>query len=150
MKRNRRIVSNPEDETEGTGSPPSGEPGLYLAIGRLRRPHGIEGEILMDILTDFPERIRARRWVYVGDDHQKLRISHVRKADRTLLISFEGYDFDEAVGRLRNKLMFVRAENLPNLPEDEYYHHQLLGMRVVTEDGQEVGFLSGDSRNRRQ
>jgi len=39
-----------------TGSPVSGEP-VFLAVGKLRRPHGVRGEILMGVLTDFPERL---------------------------------------------------------------------------------------------
>lgn len=141
MKRNRQVSDNQETGSEDTGLPQTGEP-VFLAIGRLRRPHGIDGEINMEILTDFPERIRARRFVFVGDDHAKMRITHVRRHDRALLVSFEGLESDEAVGRLRNKIVYIRAENLPDLPEGEYYHHQLLGMRVISEDEKEIGFLS--------
>lgn len=142
MKRNRPVTDTQDDDgMEESGSPQTGGPG-FLAIGRLRRPHGIDGEINMEILTDFPERIRARRIVFVGDEHEKMRITHVRRHDRALLITFEGLESEETVGRLRNKIVYTRAVNLPDLPEGEYYHHQLLGMRVVTEDEKEIGFLS--------
>ena len=70
-----------------TGSPPPGEP-VFLAVGRLRRPHGVRGEILMDILTDFPERIRVGATLYVGDSHRPLKVSSLRWANNVLLISF--------------------------------------------------------------
>lgn len=141
MKRSRLVSDHPDTGMEDTGSPQPGG-SVFLAIGRLRRPHGIAGEINMEILTDFPERIRARRIVFVGEEHEKMRLTHVRKHDRALLVTFEGYDTDAAVGRLRNRIVYTRAENLPELPDGEYYHHQLLGMRVISTDEKEVGFLS--------
>ena len=48
---------------------PAGEP-VYLVIGYLRRSHGIHGEIIMDLHTDFPERIKAGRKIFIGENHQ--------------------------------------------------------------------------------
>jgi 16S rRNA processing protein RimM len=141
MKRNHPVSDDQPDDNRETGSPRSGEP-VFLAVGRLRRAHGMDGEILMDIMTDFPERLRARKTVYVGDDHRPMKISHVRRQHTAMLITFEGVDDSEAVGAFRNQLVFVIADTLPDLPEGEYYHHQLLGMAVVDENGEPVGFLS--------
>src|SRR5690606_18859891 len=59
-----------------------------------------------------------------------------------LILKFQGYDTPEAAAELRNNLVYVRADSLPPLPEGEYYHHQLVGLRVVAEDGQELGVLT--------
>ena len=48
-----------------TGSPQPGEP-VFLVVGKLRRPHGFRGEILMEVLTDFPERLKPGKEVYLG------------------------------------------------------------------------------------
>jgi 16S rRNA processing protein RimM len=56
-----------------------------------------------------------------------------------LLIAFQGYEDREAVGELRNQLVMVRADDRPPLEEGEYYHHQILGLRVFNEDGQFLG-----------
>ncbi len=130
------------NRNEHAGSPPSGEP-LFLAVGRLRRPHGIQGEMLMDVLTAFPERLRARKLVYIGEEHQPVHITHLRKmGTASLLISLAGYEDADQAAQLRNKMIYVRAENLPELPEGEYYHHQMLGLRVVDESGKDLGFLT--------
>jgi len=141
MKRNHPVPDHQPDDDPEAGSPKSGEP-VFLAVGRLRRAHGIHGEILMDILTDFPERLRARKTVYIGDEHRPLKITHVRRQHMALLITFEGVEDSDAAGLLRNQIVYVRADALPDLPEGEYYHHQLLGIAVVDENGQPVGFLS--------
>jgi len=127
-----------------TGSPPPGEPDLlippiFLVVGKLRRPHGIHGEIIMDVLTDFPERLQAGARVYVGADHRLLRIQGCRTTADALLVSFEEYSDRESVGVLRNELLYVRKDEIPTLPEGEYYHHQILGLHVVDEDGVELG-----------
>jgi 16S rRNA processing protein RimM len=139
MKRHRLDANNLSPLT--TGSPQPGEP-VFLAVGFLRRPHGVEGEILMEVLTDFPERLRAGKLVYVGEDHQPMRIAHKRPQDQALLITFPGIDTPEAAGTLRNKQVFIKADNLPELPEGEYYHHQLLGLKVINESGLELGLLT--------
>jgi 16S rRNA processing protein RimM len=122
------------------GSPQSGEP-EFLVIGKLRAPHGLRGELLMDVITDFPERIRAGRQVYVGDDHRPLKVRSQRTALKGMLIGFQGFDTPEAAGELRNQFLYVSQADLPALPEGEYYHHQLIGLRVVRDDGQELGRL---------
>jgi 16S rRNA processing protein RimM len=139
MKRHRLDAINLPSQT--TGSPQPGEP-VFLAVGFLRRPHGVEGEILMEVLTDFPDRLRAGKLVYVGEDHQPMRIEHKRSQDRALLLTFPGIDTPEAAGNLRNKRVYIKADNLPELPEGEYYHHQLLGMKLIDENGLEIGVLT--------
>ena len=123
---------------QSAGSPSTGEP-VFLVIGKLRRPHGVRGEILMDILTDFPERVRQGSMVYVGQDYSPLRIRSRRTHQNGFLIAFRGYDSPEEVGELRNQMVYVRAEDRPPLPEGEFYHHQIMGLRVVSETGAVLG-----------
>ena len=57
-----RSGDNPEAEV-AAGSPAPGEP-VFLAVGKLRRPHGVKGEMLMEVLTDFPERLKPGVMLY--------------------------------------------------------------------------------------
>jgi 16S rRNA processing protein RimM len=131
---------NSHQASQPAGSPIEGEP-VFLVVGKLRRPHGVQGEIVMEIYTDFPERLRGGVCVYVGDDHQKLCIQKRRSNNDTLLIAFDGITTPERAGELRNQFVYVRADDRPPLPEGEYYHHELLGLDVVSEDGQPLGKL---------
>jgi 16S rRNA processing protein RimM len=140
MKRRRQVPPGQPEKDPTTGSPLPGEP-VFLAVGRLRRPHGIAGEMIMDVLTDFPERLQPGKTIYVGETHQPMVIAGVRGHDRALIIHLSGLDSPESAGRYRNLLMYVQAAELPKLPEGEYYHHQLLGLKVVDEAGCEVGRL---------
>lgn len=120
------------------GSPPSGEP-VFLAIGKIRRPHGVRGEMLMEIYTDFPERLQAGVILYLGAERHPQRLRSVRPRKDGVLIAFEGYHTPEQVGELRNQLAMVRADDRPPLPQGEYYHHQLIGLRVVDDTGRYLG-----------
>lgn len=139
------MISDPDDhrslQEQATGSPSTGEP-VFLVIGRLHRPHGVKGEIVMEIITDFPERLRPGVVVYAGEQQLPLKITGKRIHQRDLLLSFEGYNNPEKVGELRNELLYVRTADRPPLPEGEYYHHQMIGLSVISDDGQYLGRLT--------
>lgn len=130
----------PEESKQLAGSPDSGEP-VFLVVGKLRKPHGLRGELRMEVITDFPERLVAGEQVYVSENHLQLRIRSVRWHDQYLLIAFEGYSEPEAVSSFRNQWVFVRGDDRPPLPDGEYYHHQLLGLQVVSDEGENLGTL---------
>jgi 16S rRNA processing protein RimM len=121
--------------------PPPTSP-VYVAVGKLRRPHGVHGEIIMDVYTDFPERLRPDMHLYAGDDHRPLKLLHRRRHQDSLLLTFEGYTTPESVGELRNTLLYLPVDFLPDLPAGEYYHHQLLGLDVIDEAGKLLGQTS--------
>lgn len=132
---------SPEENSQPDGILPlaGGAKAEFLVVGKLRRPHGIRGEIILEVLTDFPERLHRGLVVYVGPQHQPLRLSSLRQIEGGLLIAFQGYKDREAAGELRNQLVMVRADDRPPLEEGEYYHHQIMGLRVVNEGGQFLG-----------
>ena len=134
-----QLRATPE-HADAAGSP-VGEP-AFLAVGRLRRPHGVQGNILMDILTDFPERLRPGITLYVGETHCPLKLLKCRPHSATMILAFEGYTTPEAVAELTNQLAYVSAADRPPLPDGEYYHHQLLGLDVVTDTGLALGVIA--------
>lgn len=135
------MVSKNKTATAGTGSPPVGEP-EYLVVGFLRRPHAVKGEMLMDVYTDFPERLKTGMTVFVGDSYQPMVFASLRPHAKGLLIRFRGHKTPEEAGLFRNTWVYVPTADRPDLPEGEYYHHQLLGMTVVTDDGRELGVIA--------
>ena len=127
-------------EADLAGSPDQGEP-VFLAVGRLRRPHGVRGEIRMDLLTDFPERLKPGVQLYIGDDKNPLPLHSCRVHKGGLLVSFAGLADRDQIGELRNQLVFVQADDRPPLPEGDFYHHEMIGLRVIGETGADLGEL---------
>ena len=132
-----RSGDNPE-ATVAAGSPAPGEP-VFLAVGKLRRPHGVKGEMLMEVLTDFPERLRPGFTLYLEPANEPLVLRSVRPHKDGLLVAFKDCDTPEQAGEYRNRLVNVKAASRPTLPEGEYYHHQVIGLRVRTDSGQALG-----------
>ena len=93
----------------------------------------------MSVMTDFPERIQAGVTVYLGEDHQPVTLSGVRHHNKGLLVKFTEYPAREDVEFIRNWPVFVRTADRPALPAGEYYHHQLIGLSVLTDEDQKLG-----------
>jgi len=127
-------------DTKNSSGSPDGEP-VYLAVGFLRRPHGVHGEIIMDLHTDFPERFRSGRKLFVGDEHKPLSLSSARTHAKGMLVKFKGIENPEDAGGLRNQWVYVRATDVPSLPEGKIYQHELFGFHVLDESGSSLGEL---------
>ena len=128
-------------QPRSAGSLPPGEPAL-LAVGKLLHPHGVRGEILMEVYTDFPERLVPGMVLYLGSPGEQLHLARRRSHQNGLLLTIEGYTTPEAVGELRNQVVYVRADDRPPLDEGEYYHHQLLNPRVTSDEGAPLGVVA--------
>ena len=116
-----------------SGSSNQSEPD-FLAVGKLRRPHGVHGEILLTIWTHIPGIIKSGVEVFIGDNHKSVHISNVRRHKNDLLVSFEEYLIREEVGLLSNQILMINKKSLPPLDDDEYYLHQIIGMSVINEE----------------
>jgi 16S rRNA processing protein RimM len=125
---------------KAAGSSGSGEP-VFLAVGKLRRPHGVRGEILMEVYTDFPERLQPGTVVFLEGGIAQLTLAKRRSHHQGLLLTFQGYSTPETVGQLRNQLLYVKADDRPPLGDGEYYHHQLLGLEVISDAGETIGVV---------
>ncbi len=92
----------------------------------------------MEILTDFPERLKPRTGVYVGPDHTPMAIEGVRRHGEGMLIKFNGVHSPEAASRYRNQFVYVTTADRPPLPEGHYYEHEITGFAVVDDVSNET------------
>jgi 16S rRNA processing protein RimM len=127
-------------DTKNAPGSPDGEP-VYLAVGFLRRPHGVRGEIIMDLHTDFPERLRSGRDLFVGDEHKSLSLTGVRPHAKGMLVKFKGIETPEDAGQLRNQWVYVKSTDVPSLPDGKLYQHELFGFQVVDDNENPLGEL---------
>jgi 16S rRNA processing protein RimM len=139
--RRRQAAARRRQKNEKAGSPPMAEP-AFLLVGILRRPHGVKGEVLMAVMTDFPERLKPGTTLYLGSDHQPVTIANVRHHNKGLIVAFQEFKTRTDFDHLRNQELFVRADDRPALPDGEYYMHQLIGLQAVTEDGEPLGTVA--------
>ena len=127
------------DAKNSSGSP-DGEP-VYLAVGFLRRAHGVRGEIIMDLHTDFPERLQSGRNLFVGGEFKPVTLAGARPHAKGMLVKFEGVETPEDAVPFRNQWVYVKASDVPSLPEGKLYLHELFGFEVIDESGKSLGEL---------
>ena len=127
------------DTKKNSGSP-NGEP-LYLSVGFLRRPHGVQGEIVMDLHTDFPERMKSGRKLFVGEEYKPMTLTNVRPHQLGLLVKFKGVETPEDAGMYRNQWVYIKAKDAPPLPDGKIYQYELIGFKVVDENDNPLGEL---------
>ncbi len=132
----------PKKKTEVNviGSPDIGEP-VYILIGKIRKPHGVDGELLIDPYSESPERFKAGKQVFIGEDHEIQVIKTRRMMDKSMLITFKDVNDIDLAGQYRNKYIYTLKESLPPLPDGEYYHFDLVGLNVHDQKGELLGIL---------
>ena len=123
------------------GSPQPGEP-VFILIGKIRRPHGVDGEMMIDPYSESVDRFKPGSEVLIGEDHQPLVIRTRRAMDRAMLITFKDVTDPDQAGLFRNKFIYIRKEDLQALPDGEYYHFDLVGLNVFDTADQLLGVLT--------
>jgi 16S rRNA processing protein RimM len=93
----------------------------------------------MEILTDYPELIAQRDYLYLGPTHKRYKLESVRAHKNLLLLKLRGCDDRNAAETLREALVEVAIDDAVPLEDDEYYHFQITGMQAETEEGQILG-----------
>jgi 16S rRNA processing protein RimM len=116
-----------------------------ISIARIVRPHGLLGEVVADLLTDFPERFARLDAAFIrrtDGNLLTLKIERSRLTAGRIVIKFSGIESIDDAEQLRNALLQITREQLVPLPEDAYYDFELIGCQVATGDGQLLGSVS--------
>ncbi len=127
---------------KGGSADDSAEP-RFLAVGRVIKPHGVHGEVRVEMMTALPERFKWLKTIYVGERNpRRVAVESVRFHQEFVLLKLAGYPTRTEAEALRNELLQVPEEEAIPLEEGEYFLHQLIGLEVLTEDGQSLGRLT--------
>ncbi len=132
---------SPRDENGSAESHLPAEP-RFLIVGQVRAPHGVRGEVRVQILTDFPERFRQGAEVWIGPEPRPYTIQQARFHEGDVLIKLVGLDDRDAVESFRGAEVSVPAEHAMPLPEDTFYVHQIVGLHVWTDEGERLGTVT--------
>ena len=111
-------------------------------VGRIARAHGIRGQVIVNVETDFPsERFRTGAELFVRRRGrvEPVRISSVRFQHERPVIGIEGVETMTDAEALAGLELRVPVEWLAPLPEGSFYHHDLVGCSVETAEGDSIG-----------
>jgi 16S rRNA processing protein RimM len=135
---------------------PKQKPTEWATIGKIVAPFGVRGEIKVFSLSDVPNRFAQLESLYItnptvtnsvvahptSSQHARVSIESVRpyKGDMYLL-KLKGFDDATSVDALRNSEICIPLAQLAKLPADSYYQHDILGLRVLTLQEEEIGSI---------
>ena len=108
-----------------------------IVIGRVGAAHGIQGDLRIIPLTDFPERFDALREVMVGDE--LLHVERVKPQGKNILMRFREYAVREEAQKLTGRLLTVARVDAAPLDEGEYYVFDIVGLTVCDEENNKLG-----------
>ncbi|BDZ30820.1 ribosome maturation factor RimM [Lactiplantibacillus sp. WILCCON 0030] len=118
----------------------------YFRVGTLVNTHGIRGEVKVVVITDFPEKrfVKGEQLIMFKDAAATtggitVTIDKAREQKGLFFLTFKGFDNINDVEKYKGWTLKVAAEALQDLPAGEYYYHQIIGLKVVTSDGETIG-----------
>lgn len=116
-----------------------------IAIGRFASAHGIKGEIKLVTMTDFPERFKAGKSfkVRLSDrEYKEYTIESSRPSGPNFTVKLSGIDDRTAAEKFKDLYAFVFDDEVMPLEDGREYIFNIVGMKVVSEEGEELGFVT--------
>ena len=126
---------HPQRRTKPQPNPDEG----YVAVGRILAPFGLRGELRVQPLTDNPRRFAPKSKLWAGT--QPVSVAKSREAQGYVFITLKGFNDRDSVERFRHEMLQIPESSLPPLEEGAFYRYQLIGLRVLTAGGEELGTL---------
>ncbi|MGN0426217.1 MAG: ribosome maturation factor RimM [Agathobacter sp.] len=115
-----------------------------LQVGAITSTHGIRGEVKVFPTTDDPKRFCKLKQVILDDGKTKmnLEVENVKFFKNLVILKFKGLDDINEVEKYRKATLWVTRDQAVPLKKDEYFIADLIGLSVVTEDGEVLGNLT--------
>ncbi|MBE5865563.1 MAG: 16S rRNA processing protein RimM [Lachnospiraceae bacterium] len=112
-------------------------------VGVLTSPHGVRGEIKVYPTTDDPRRFKRLKEVILdtGKESRILEVEGVKFSKQMVIMKFKGFDTPEDIAKYRQCSIYVTRENAVRLGRDEYFIADLMGLKVLNEEEEEIGIL---------
>lgn len=125
----------------------------FLAVGKIIRPHGVRGAVIVEAVSDWPERFAPGSRMLLETDpsrHEEVTIESATPHTGRLLACISGINNRESAERLRGCCLLVFRDMAAPLGEGEYWIHELMGMKVREEDGRDLGVVEDFRSGRAQ
>lgn len=130
---------DPSSGHPGRSRTPTGQEVRFLVIGRILGPVGLSGDVRAQILTDFPDRFLQLPTVHVGDNLRPYRVQNARLDRGTVILKLTGIDDAAAARTLANQDLQIPIAEAVDVPADQYFWHEIVGLEVWTDDGRCLG-----------
>ena len=112
----------------------------FITIGRILAPWGTQGKLKVEVATDFPERFDAPSQVYVK--RQPVTIDSAEWHKGKVIVKLDVVNSIEDAEKQKGEVIEIHYSQLHRLPEGQYYHFQLIGLKVKTVEGELLGSIT--------
>ena len=116
-------------------------PDSSVVVGVILGSHGTKGELRVRVMSEVPNRFDPGQTLYVGAQPHVIAGSS-RGRGNAIILKLQGINTDAAARDLTGMDLTCQADSAPPLPEGEYFHFQLMGLQVFTEEGELLGRIS--------
>ena len=115
-----------------------------LQVGMITNTHGVRGEVKVFPTTDDVNRFKKLKYLILdtGKEQIELTVSQVKFFKNLVILKFKDFDNINDVEKWKGKPLYVTRENAVKCEEDEYFIADLIGLRVISDDGEELGEIS--------
>ncbi|WMJ88293.1 ribosome maturation factor RimM [Anaerocolumna sp. MB42-C2] len=116
----------------------------YIRVGVISSTHGIRGEVKVFPTTDDINRFKTLKHVILdtGKEQLELEVEGVKFFKQQAILKFKGIDNINDIEKYKGKDLLVTRENAVKLEQDEYFIYDIIGSKVITEEGTELGELT--------
>lgn len=114
-------------------------PQEYIAVGRVVRPHGVRGALLVEAISEMIHSLQPSSRMFLGPEKTPETVRYLRSHQDRYLLAVEGCADRETAESWRGREVYVATGEAAPLPDGTYYHWQILGLQVVSEDGEDIG-----------
>ena len=117
------------------------QPPEFLAVGRILRPHGVRGNLLIMPESELIKSILSGSEIFLGSTHIPYTVKHISPHRDQYILSLETLNSRDDAEAYRESFVYVRFENTSPLPENVYFYWQLLGLEVHSDEDENLGSL---------
>lgn len=111
----------------------------HIAVGRVVRPHGVRGVLLVEAISEMIHALEPSTQLFLGEEKAPAQVEYLRTHQDRYLLAIEGCQDRKQAEAWRGQEIYLAAGEAAPLPEDTYYHWQILGLAVVSEQGEPLG-----------
>ncbi|MGA0412917.1 MAG: ribosome maturation factor RimM [Candidatus Puniceispirillales bacterium] len=114
---------------------------VWVEIGSILGPHGINGQVKIKSFTEVPEGMFLYKNLFIGNEQKPIKIKLVRKIKHNLICTVENIKTRNEAETIRNLILYVKRDEFPILNDNEFYQRDLLNFEVFNLKRESFGFI---------
>jgi len=113
----------------------------FILIATIGRSKGLKGEFFINSLCNPKENLINYSNFLIGNSKDPIKLEYIKNLNSKLISKISSINDIDSIKELTNKELFIHKSELPKLPEDEIYWHDLIGMKVINMIKEDLGII---------